>query len=183
MSTAYSVYTSFLERLRSCAPRRLRAWRRQYGQHRTEPYSRTEVARYRPINQRDLRFDQEDPDAQVGPHGGPTATAARDAEMTDPLAACNTDSSSPFLSLVVQADRDFAPGLRGRAIHAASMKRPGACAPAAASKHRAEQTTHRAGQAPPRTGPSLMPRTRPGPTRRSTSDPAPSALEAGATTR
>ena len=55
--------------------------------------------------------------------------------------------------------------------------------PAAQSKHRAEQATHRAGQAPPRTGPGLTPRTRPGPTRRSTSDPAPSALEAGATTR
>ena len=183
MSTAYSVNTSFLERLSSCAPRRFRARRRQYGQHRTEPYSRTEVARYRPINQRDLRFDPEDPDAQVGPHGGPTATATRDAEMTDPLTACNTDSSSPFLSLVVQADRDLAPGLRGRAIRAASMKRPGACVPAAASKHRAEQATHRAGQAPPRTGPSLMPRTRPGPTRRSTSDPASSALEVEAMTR
>lgn len=101
----------------------------------------------------------------------------------NPLAACNTDSSSPSLSLVVQADRDFAPGLRGRAIRAASMKRPGACALAAASRHRAEQATHRAGQAPPRTGPSLTPRTQPGPTRRSTSDPAPSALEAGAMTR
>lgn len=67
MRTAYSVYTSFLEEPGSCAPRRLRAWRRQYGQHLTEPYSRTEVARYRPINQRDLRFDPEDPDAQVGP--------------------------------------------------------------------------------------------------------------------
>ena len=183
MRTAYSVYTSFLDRLSSCAPRRFRAWRRQYGQHRTEPYSRTEVARYRPINQRGLRLDPEDPDAQVAPYGGPTATAARDAEMAEPLATCNTDSSSPSLSLVVQADRDFAPGLRGRAIRAASMKRPGACVPAAASKHRAEQATHRAGQAPPRTGPSLMPRTRPGPTRRSTSDPAPSALEAEAMAR
>ena len=84
MRTAYSVYTSFLDRLSSCAPRRFRAWRRQYGQHRTEPYSRTEVARYRPIHQRDLRFDPEDPDAQVGPHGGPTATATRDAEMAEP---------------------------------------------------------------------------------------------------
>ena len=103
--------------------------------------------------------------------------------MAEFLAACDTDSSSPFLSLVVQADRDFVPGFRGRAIRAASMRRPGACVPAAASKHRAEQATHRAGQAPPRTGPSLMPRTRPGPTRRSTSDPAPSALEAEAMTR
>ena len=84
MRTAYSVYTSFLDRPSSCAPRRFRARRRQYGQHRTEPYSRTKVARYRPINQRDLRFDPEDPDAQVGPHGGPTATATRDAEMAEP---------------------------------------------------------------------------------------------------
>lgn len=69
--------------------------------------------------------------------------------MTDPLTACNTDSSSPFLSLVVQADRDLAPGLRGRAIRAASMKRPGACVPAAASKHRG-----RTGDTPSRSGPA-----------------------------
>lgn len=144
MRTAYSVYTSFLDRLSSCAPRRFRAWRRQYGQHRTEPYSRTEVARYRPINQRGLRLDPEDPDAQVAPYGGPTATAARDAEMAEPLATCNTDSSSPSLSLVVQADRDFAPGLRGRAIRAASMRRPGG----------RKQAQGRTGDTPSRSGPA-----------------------------
>ena len=151
MRTAYSVYTSFLDRLSSCAPRRFRAWRRQYGQHRTEPYSRTEVARYRPINQRGLRLDPEDPDAQVAPYGGPTATAARDAEMAEPLATCNTDSSSPSLSLVVQADRDFAPGLRGRAIRAASMRRPGACVPQASTgpnRRHTEQVRPRLAQGP-----------------------------------
>ena len=64
--------------------------------------------------------------------------------MAEPLATCNTDSSSPSLSLVVQADRDFAPGLRGRAIRAASMRRPGG----------RKQAQGRTGDTPSRSGPA-----------------------------